>query len=159
MELGWRLYIAVAIPCIMYTAEIWYTPPHKPGNAKKRQGDIQLTNKLGSIQRKATIAITGAMQTTAGDILEMHTNLFSACSLLLNAIFRAATRLATLPSAHPLTPHIWKCSRRLVKKHRSALHYIFYLTDIDPNDIEKVESRDDPQTTATPSRSGLKRKN
>jgi ribonuclease HI len=150
MELGRRLYIAVAIPRITYAAEIWYTPPHKPSNAKKKQGDVRLTNKLGSIQRKATIAITGAMRTTAGDILEMHTNLFSARTLLLNAIFRAATRLATLSTAHPLTPHIRKCSRRLVRKHRSALHYIFYLTDIDPEDIEKIESTRRPPSYRNP---------
>lgn len=38
---------------------------------------------------------------------------------------------------HPLHGII-RTSRRLVNKHRSPLHYLFYLTDLKPNDIETI---------------------
>ena len=72
--IGMRLlYTTIAIPRLAYAAGVWYSPPHGTHNTgSRRSGMISLTNKLESVQRKATISILGAMRTTAGDILNAH---------------------------------------------------------------------------------------
>jgi hypothetical protein len=71
-----RLYISVALPKIMYAADIFLNPAtsRKSGNKNGRSGKATI-NRLASIHRQAAIIITGAMRTTAADTLEAHTNL------------------------------------------------------------------------------------
>ena len=64
-----RLYIAVAIPKIIYAADVWFTAVHKPPGAKKQRGSVAAFHKLTKAQRMAAIAITGCLKTTATDSL------------------------------------------------------------------------------------------
>ena len=71
-----QLYVAIAIPKMSYAADVWYTHPHKANeSSKKRTGSIKFIQKLQSVQQRATIAMLGAMQTTAGDVLNAHAHL------------------------------------------------------------------------------------
>jgi ribonuclease HI len=138
MGLMRQLYCAVAIPKFSYAADVWYTPIHRPEGKKKARGSVSVVRKLTSLQRIATIAITGAMRTTATDTLEVHANIMPVELLLLNVCYRAALRMASLPESHPLHKPVRSCARRLVKRHPSPLHTLYHVFSINPNTQETV---------------------
>jgi hypothetical protein len=86
-----QLYNTVAVPAIMYAADIWYTGTHKPRNSSKKWGSIAVTNKLVSVQQHVTTLITGSLSSTAGDVLDAHANLLPVDLLFHKILFRAAT--------------------------------------------------------------------
>ena len=128
-------YIAVAIPRMLYAADIFLTP----GSARYKgtKGHIR---KLGRIQRQATLTITGAMKTTANDTLDVHANLLPLHLLISKIIHRAATCLACLPDNHPLSKHVLKASKKYVKKHRTPLHEIIHTYRLKLKEMEKIET-------------------
>jgi ribonuclease HI len=134
-----QLYIAVAIPRMTYAADVWYIPPYKATvTSKRRQGSVTFTDKLRSIQRQALITILGAMRTTAGDALEAHAFVLPIHLLFLKVCHRAAVRLATLPSSHPLHSFVRRASQRFVKRHKSSLHHLFHSTKVNPTLFETI---------------------
>lgn len=60
---------------------------------------------------------------------------------------RAALRLLTLPSSHPLYTHVKICSNRLVKRHRTPLHTLPWLYNLKSTKIEKIEPITTPPWT------------
>lgn len=76
------LYLAVAIPRIVYTVDVWLAPPHESALGLRQMGSIAIIWKLTSVQRLAAISIPGALHTTAGDVTEAHANIFSIRTLL-----------------------------------------------------------------------------
>jgi hypothetical protein len=99
---------------------------------------VAIINKLRSTQRKAAKTITGALNTTAGDVLDVHANLFPVDLLLNKILFRAAICICSLPQSHPLHGAIHKAARRSIKRHRSPLHNLLQLTGLSPNDVETI---------------------
>ena len=106
-----RLYLAVAVPKMMYAADICLESSRRVGGA----GSATIVAKLAAVQRKAAIAITGAMKTTATDILDAHANLLPMQLLVEKMRARAAIRMATLPKSHPLEQHIRRVATRRIK--------------------------------------------
>jgi hypothetical protein len=105
----------------------------------KNQGSIAVTKKLASVQRRASKLISGCLNTTASDVMEAHANLFPVDLLFHRILFRAAVRIASLPSTHPL--HALACkARHAVKRHRSPLHNLLYVTKIDPTTVETFKA-------------------
>lgn len=107
-----RFYLAVAIPKILYAAEIFLA--QAASNAKGAKATIK---RLARIQREAAIAITGAMKTTATDMLDMHANLIPFPLLVEKAVLRAGSRLATIPESHILYKQVKRAAKRYVKTH------------------------------------------
>ena len=70
------------------------------------------------------MAITGAMCTTATDVLDLHMGLWPVHLMLRQVCYRAALRLASLPDAHPLHAVFHKRPKWYIKTHRSPLHEI-----------------------------------
>ena len=99
-----------------------------------------IINKLASIQRQAAIMITGAMKTTATDILEAMANLLPFQLLVDKIRHRAALRLATLPPAHPLHKPVQNAANRLVKRHPTPLHDLMHRYKIHPQLIETIKA-------------------
>jgi ribonuclease HI/endonuclease/exonuclease/phosphatase family metal-dependent hydrolase len=132
-----QLYLAVAVPRIFYAADVCLVAATKKGRA----GGVGLVARLTTIQRRAAIAITGAMRSTATDVLNVHANLLPVPVLIDHLRARAALRLATLPKSHPLFPHVRKAARRPVKRHRAPLHGLFEAFGIAPDEIETVDHR------------------
>jgi hypothetical protein len=93
---------------------------------------------LNSIQRRALITITGALRSTASDILEAYTNIPPMLYSLNKACCRAAICLATLPPSHPLFKPVLRAASRYVKSHRFPLHELFHYTKISPAKMEKI---------------------
>jgi hypothetical protein len=67
-----RLYLTVTIPKITYGANVWYTPPHVVMGKRFRTGSAGVLKELEKAQRIATLAINGALRTTASDTLDAH---------------------------------------------------------------------------------------
>jgi ribonuclease HI len=58
--------------------------------------------------------------------------------LVQRTCYRAALRLATLPTSHPLFKHVKWCAGHYVKRHRAPLHEILHLLEIRPGAIETI---------------------
>jgi ribonuclease HI len=135
-----QLYNTVAVPGFTYGAEVWYTGLSKPVEEGNTRGSVAITNKLKSIQRKVASTITGAIRTTAGDTLDAHANIWPIDLLFNKVLFRAASRLCSLPPPHPLYDTIRAAMRRKVKRHRSPVHHLLYLSRLKPGDIETIKA-------------------
>lgn len=133
-----QLYNTVAVPAFTYAADIWYIGIHTPQGSVKSKGSVGITKKLTSVQRRAAKCISGAISTTAGDILEIHANLLPIELLFHKVLYRAATRLCTLPDSNPMHAIARRTAAKFVKKHQSPLHYLFYTTRLKPNDTKTI---------------------
>ena len=69
-----QLYISIAIPRILYAADIFLTPQRNVG--KQSNGDTLyqqvIINELATIRRRVAILITGALSSTAKYIAQTH---------------------------------------------------------------------------------------
>ena len=67
-----QLYLSIAVPRMLYAADVFLTPQQNIGK-KTRDGKAKQAalKKLASVQRRAAIMITGAMSTTATDVTEV----------------------------------------------------------------------------------------
>jgi len=106
----------------------------KEGNTK---GSVVIMNKLKFIQHKVATTITGAIRTTAGDTLDMQANILPINILFNKVLFRATTCLCLLLPSYPL--HSIMCTAK-VKWHRSPIHNLFFLSHLNPGDIEIVNA-------------------
>ena len=133
-----RLYIGVALPRILYGADVWCGPPPSNAGETRNTGSAALLKQLASIQRIGAIAITGALRTSPTDTLNACAFLFPALHLVERWCHRAAIRLATLPPEHPLYNPVSHSTSRYTKRHRTPLHNLFAHSDFNPKFVEKI---------------------
>ena len=129
-----QLYCTVGVPRFTYAADVWYTPVTRGTRGTKASGSVGVTRQLTSVQHIAVTAITGALRTTAMDIMEAHANVLLIELLMHRVCYRAAIRLAMVLDLHPLRKPMLTCARRCVKRHLSPIHtllrmYIQYQAD------------------------------
>ncbi|THH05611.1 hypothetical protein EW146_g9856 [Bondarzewia mesenterica] len=110
-----QLYAGVAIPKMMYAADVWCTPIYETEDGKKARGSVEMATVLTRVQRTAARTILGGLSSSPIDALEVHTNLLPIELLIDKLCQRAATRLASLPKAHPLHDHVQRAARTFVK--------------------------------------------
>jgi len=72
--------------------------------------------------------------------MDAHTNLLPVDLLFHKVLFRAAVRIASLPSTHPLFSMSRKAARRYVKHHKSPLHNLFYIAKVNPSKVETINA-------------------
>jgi hypothetical protein len=104
-----QLYTTVSIPGFTYGVEVWYTQITKLRNGRTK-GSASIVKKLRSTQCTVAKTITGVLSTTAGDVLNVHANLYPINLLLNNILFKAAIRICSLPQSHPLHNAICKAT-------------------------------------------------
>ena len=97
-----QLYQVVAMPSFTYAADVWFTPACRDTGDERFRGSIGTARKLTMVQRMATAAVTGALCTSASDIMEAHANLMPIELLLNKVCHRATLWLAALPESHSL---------------------------------------------------------
>ena len=112
-----QLYMAVTIPKMMYTIEVWLTPLQQQDGAKKCTGSVGMVNRLASLQRVAALAITGAMHTTATDVIDLHADLLPMRLATHRLCQQATLRIASLPETHLLHDVSHRQARRYIKSH------------------------------------------
>lgn len=133
-----QMYQSVAIPKLTYAADVWYRPPHKMEGHQKNSGSVRATREMGKIQRVAALAITGALRSTANDVIDIHANLTPIDLQMSKVCHRAITRLAALPEAHPLYKPVRRGARQLVRRYPSQLHYLAHIYQIKPDELETL---------------------
>ena len=106
----WQLYHAIVIPMFTYAGDMWHAPITCAMQGTKASGSVGVTKWLESIQCIAVTAITGALRTTATDVMEAHANIPPVKLLMHKVCHRAAIRLATLPESHPLHKPVLTCT-------------------------------------------------
>ena len=136
-----RLYIGVALPRILYGAEVWCGPVKGTCNAQEGKGMARVVRQLTTIQRSGAIAITGALRTSPTDTLDACAFLLLAKHLLNSWCHRSSIRLASLPPEHPLFQPANQAKSKYIKRHKSPLHALFNQTSYDPKSVEKIPSK------------------
>jgi ribonuclease HI/exonuclease III len=134
-----QMYISAAVAKMTYAADIWYTPISMNENGN-RTGSIGVTKKLATVQRSAALTITGALRSTATDILDIHANLLPVDLLMDKICHRSAVRLLSLPEGHPLHSSILHCKSHYVKTHRSPLHELFHIYKLRNTRVETIDA-------------------
>ena len=133
-----QLYNTIAAPALTYASNVWYIPPYKLAYSKNTRGSVRATKLFQSIQGKAARYITGRLKGTAYNISEVHTFIPPVDLFFCKTQLNAATCLCTLPPKHPLHPIAHKAAHHFVNRHKSPLHYLFHLTQLNPNSIETI---------------------
>jgi len=146
VRMGWgitpnyvrKLYIGVALPKILYVAEVWYTLPQSRRNGRSKGGSVKVVRQLMRTQRAGALAITGGLCTSPTDTLDALMNLLPFHMIIEKWCYRAAACLASLLDKHPLRKPVKLSAKCLVKKHHSPLHNLSRLLDTDPESVSKV---------------------
>ena len=133
-----RMYISTALPRILYAADIWASPTHFTKREVKPIANKRFTMRLSSIQRAGTLAVVGGLRTSPTDALCAHADILPAHLELDKTCHRAATRMATLPQAHPITKLYRRTYKCKVKRHKSPLHYLSLAYEAAHEEFETV---------------------
>ena len=135
-----RLYISVALPKMTYALDTWYTPPTKPEGCRRSKGSSTFLKKITSLQRKATLAITGGLPSTATDVLDAHAGILPMELTLLKICHRATLRLCTLPETHPLHVVVEREARTMNndQAHQGAIKQLLRIFELKPDNLEKI---------------------
>lgn len=135
------IYISVAIPCMLYAADIFSNPQKRAAKKRRdRKSSIKTVNSLASIQRKAAILIMRAMRTTAGDTLDVHANLLPMQEQVDVYHHRVLACMACLPPGHPLHKAVCKAAKQRTKQHRSPIYELMEDFGIQPENMETIQA-------------------
>ena len=97
-----QLYQSITIPKMLYAADIWYTPIHHINSRECPSGLVGFMSKLAKVQHTAALYITGALQSTANNLLDTHADLTPIRFALNNHSHNSMLQLLTLLPSHPL---------------------------------------------------------
>lgn len=132
-----RLYLGICVPRMLYGADIFLKAPHTSiMNPKQRERGVM--KQIRTIQRRAALAITGAMSTTPTELLDMYANLLPVTHLVDKLRFGAALRLSTVPRTHPL--HDAVANTRHRRTHPTSLDELMAEFPYRPEQMEKIEA-------------------
>ena len=116
-----QLYLSVALPKITYGIDAWYTPPVKPTGHTKNTGSVKALHGLQKAQRLATLAITGTLQTTPNNFVDIHAGTLPMDLALTKACHNSIICMLTLPEHHPLYNIIETARNTSPTKHLSPI--------------------------------------
>jgi len=144
-----RLYISVALPRVLYGADIWchFTPGKRRGF--KARVAAKAVKLLVTTQRAGALVITGGLRTSPTDTLDAISFLLPAELTIVKICHRAFTCMAMLLADHLLHNHIKSNHARRIKCHRMPIHNLQELFNRDPCTIEKI-----PATARDPKHHG-----
>lgn len=95
-------------------------------------------SKLAKVQRQAAIAITGAMKTTATDVLDPHAGLMPIDLAIEQVCQRAMLRMAALPETHALHHVVRQAAWAPAKTHKAGVDELYQTYKIDPGQVETI---------------------
>ena len=119
-----RLFYNVAIPSMLYAADVWCSQAAHPAYPRKKGTMKAAIRKMEAVQRKAALQATGALRTTPSDLLFAHTNMLPLRSHIKLICQRSALQIATLLKEHPMHAIAKKAMGRRLKCHTSPLYDI-----------------------------------
>ena len=133
-----QLYLAVALPKIMYGIDIWYTPPTKPAGYTRNTGSAGALRGLQKIQRIATLAITGTLRTSPNDFVDAHSGVLPMELALTKACHSALVRSLTLPSTNPMHQVVQEAKRRQPKKYPGPIDNLLKIFGLQNSEVETI---------------------
>lgn len=133
-----KLYMSIALPRILYRIDIWCTPLHGRNKHGSKKGSVNSIKKLSTVQCAGTLAITGGYRTSPTDSLDAHSGMLPIELRVEKMCHNAITRMAMLPSEHPLHTPIKKSTKGNIKRHRSPLHILTSIFGTNPKALEKI---------------------
>jgi len=133
-----RVYYGAAIASTLYAVDVWGAPVFRGRGEGITAGVVK---KLDSVQRMAATQATGGLRTTPTDLLFAHADMVPMKQLIRAHCHRAAVRLATLHTSHPLYKTVHKAAKAYPKRHPSPIHNILHISKIKPHSIEKIDFR------------------
>ena len=135
-----RLYYSVTIPSMLYAVDVWCPQPANSLNSRRKGGMRAAIQKMETVQRKATLLVTGALRTTPSDLLFAHANMLPLRYHIKLICHGSALHIATLPKEHPLHVMARQAMGRRLCRHTSPLYNILNSAEIHTNDIEIVNT-------------------
>jgi hypothetical protein len=136
---------------MLYAADIFLSPPavnrsllaqFAPGECRERA----VVKKLRSIQRRAALAITGALRSTPTDVLDAYANLLLVTHLIDKVWAGAALRLVTLLASHPIHAAVKQEVEWSTRIHSLPLYDLMKDFHLEPTQIEKIRAVQVPAT-------------
>ena len=97
-----RLFISIALPQILYTADVWCLAERGERSRTSKIGPTKALDSIVTIQRASALAITGGLRMSATDSLNTHAHLLPTMLTVRKWCHHALTRIAMLPKEHPL---------------------------------------------------------
>jgi len=82
--------------------------------------------------------MTGVMKMAPTDAIDACMDILPFPLLIEKILFRATSRLATLPKSHPLKQHIRRAAARYISHHRSPAHEMLHAFRTHPIDVETI---------------------
>ncbi|KAJ6475060.1 hypothetical protein C8R47DRAFT_986548, partial [Mycena vitilis] len=80
-----RLYLSVCVPRMLYAADVFLSPPainRRLDQMSKKPRERGVIKKLRTVQRRAALAITGALSSTPTEVLDVYANLLPVARLV-----------------------------------------------------------------------------
>ncbi|KAK7015681.1 hypothetical protein R3P38DRAFT_2543353, partial [Favolaschia claudopus] len=99
-----QLFQSIVVPRMEYGLPVWYKPVVER-EASRRAGTVWVTKALGKVQRQVYKLITGALRTTATDVLDFHANLLPMHLRLNRSAYNAATVPTKGHEIHDVSRH------------------------------------------------------
>jgi hypothetical protein len=102
-----RLYLGVCVPHMLYATDLFLSPPASNRSllatlVPEERKECAIVKKLRSVQRRAALAITGALRSTPTDVLDVYVHLLPVRYLIDKVRAGAALRLVTRPPTNPM---------------------------------------------------------
>jgi len=144
-----KLYISIALPRILYAADIWCLAERGARTRTSKIGPTKALDSITTIQRAGVLAITGGLRTSATDALNVHAHLVPAALTVRKWCHCALTRLTTLPKEHPLYKIIKHKRTGKIKKHQGPIHQLIRWFKPDVINTKKI-----PTAARNPSKIG-----
>lgn len=126
---------------MLYAADTFLTSVRTLRGQKRQHGSVGHVHQLAMVQHQALLAMTGALRSTATDVMQAHANLLPFDLLVDKICHRAAVRLCALPDMHPPAAHVHRAGGRFVRSHRSSLHELMdtYRKFLDYKHTERIQ--------------------
>ncbi|PPQ73739.1 hypothetical protein CVT24_006959, partial [Panaeolus cyanescens] len=119
---------------------------YRPIGARNTKGSVEPLRRIKTVQKTATLAITGALKGSAADILDPHAGIPPAEVMLWSICKRSYIRLCSLPRDHVLHTIIASAHgiRDRDPKHLTPIETLAKLFDINPSATEKIPTLKSP---------------
>jgi hypothetical protein len=133
-----HLYISVAIPKITYGLEAWYMPPFLPEGKRVRRGNVKALTELSKLQQIATLSISGALHSTATDLLDGHTNILPMEQTLKKVCYRSILWLSALPNTNPAAKLLRRLHTHPEATDLTSLQHHLNIFHVNPRTTERL---------------------
>jgi hypothetical protein len=127
---------------MLYAADLFLSPPAVNrtilGLFPTERRERGIIKKLSSVQRRAALAITGALRSTPTDVLDVYAHLWPIQYLIDKVRAGAALHLVTRPPANPIHAAVREEASRTTRTHATPLYNLIRDFKLVPTKMETI---------------------